>query len=74
MKSTFPKILGIFLISLAAAFATRVLATMLFGIKPDDPGTFIAIAALLLAVAVLGCLIPARRAAKVDPMVALRTE
>jgi putative ABC transport system permease protein len=69
-----PVLIGLAVGSLAAAFATRLLATMLFGIKPGDPSTFVAIAVLLLTVAVLGCLIPARRAARVDPMIALRTE
>jgi putative ABC transport system permease protein len=65
---------GLALGSLAAAFATRVLAKILFGIKPDDPGTFIVISIVFLLVALVGCVIPARRAAKLDPMIALRTE
>jgi len=73
-RGLFPVLIGLGAGLLAAAFATRVLASMLFGIKPDDPTTFIAIAILLLVVAVLGCLIPARRAAMVDPMIVLRTE
>ena len=73
-RGLLPVLIGLAVGSLAAAFATRILGTMLFGIKPDDPSTFIAIAVLLLVVAILGCLIPARRAAKLDPMVALRTE
>jgi putative ABC transport system permease protein len=50
------------------------LEKLLFEIKPDDPVTFIAIAIVFFAVALVGCVIPARRAAKVDPMIALRTE
>jgi len=73
-RGLFPVLIGLGAGLLAAAFATRVLVSMLFGIKPDDPTTFIAIAILLLVVAVLGCLIPARRAAMVDPMIVLRTE
>jgi predicted permease len=73
-RGMIPVLTGLALGSLAAAFATRVLAKMLFGIEPDDPGTFVAIALAFLAVALLGCFIPARRAAKVDPMIALRTE
>jgi putative ABC transport system permease protein len=73
-RGMLPVLTGLVLGSLAAAFATRALAKMLFGIKPDDPGTFIAIAILFLLVALVGCVIPARRAAKVDPMIALRTE
>jgi predicted permease len=69
-----PVLIGLVVGSLAAAFATRLLATILFGIKPDDPGTFAAIGLLFLFVALLGCVIPARRAVKVNPMTALRTE
>ena len=73
-RGMIPVLTGLALGSLAAAFATRALAKMLFRIKPDDPGTFIAIAIVFLAVALVGCVIPARRAVKVDPMIALRTE
>jgi predicted permease len=69
-----PVLTGLVFGSVAAAFATRALAKMLFGIKPDDPATFVAIAIVFLVVAFVGCIIPARRAAKVDPMIALRTE
>jgi putative ABC transport system permease protein len=69
-----PVLIGLELGAVAAAFATRVLARMLFEVKPDDPGTFIAIALLFLGVALIGCVIPARRAARVDPMIVLRTE
>jgi predicted permease len=73
-RGMLPVLTGLALGSLAAAFATRALAKILFGIKPDDPSTFIAIAIMFLLVALVGCVIPARRAAKVDPMIALRTE
>jgi ABC-type antimicrobial peptide transport system permease subunit len=66
--------MGLGLGSLVAAFATRALVKLLFEIKPDDPVTFIAIAIVFLVVALVGCVIPARRAARVDPMIALRTE
>ncbi len=62
-------------IGLAVSFAlTRLMQSLLFGVSPTDPATFAAVAALLLAVAMAACWIPARRAARVDPMIALRYE
>jgi putative ABC transport system permease protein len=57
-----------------ALLATRVLEKMLFGVKPNDPATVTAVACILVAAALFAGWIPARRAAKVDPLVALRWE
>jgi putative ABC transport system permease protein len=67
-------IMGV-IIGIAAAYSlTGLIKSLLFGVSPTDPATFAVIALLFIAVALLACFIPARRATTVDPMVALRYE
>ena len=57
-----------------AIAVTRVMSGLLFGIAPPDPLTYAALSLLLITVTVVACYIPARRASRVDPLVALRHE
>jgi putative ABC transport system permease protein len=65
-------LVGIAVGALGALASTRLMSGLLFSVSPTDPWTFASIAALLLAVALLACWLPARRATKVDPLIALR--
>jgi putative ABC transport system permease protein len=63
------------LVGLGGAFGlTRLLAGLLFGVRPTDAATFVGVSLLLLAVALAACCLPARRAMRVDPIITLRYE
>jgi putative ABC transport system permease protein len=67
-------ITGIALGIVASIGVTRVMAAMLFGVSPTDPMTYVAVSAVLASVALVATYLPARRAARVDPVIALRAE
>jgi ABC-type antimicrobial peptide transport system permease subunit len=68
-----PVFLGLGVGLVGAFVSTRVMAALLFSVAPTDPVTFVAVSATLVATAAIACLIPGRRAVRVDPMVALRS-
>jgi putative ABC transport system permease protein len=67
-------LLGVVIGIAGATGLTRLLERLLFGVEPTDPITFASVVVLLISVALIACYIPARRAAKVDPLVSLRSE
>jgi ABC-type antimicrobial peptide transport system permease subunit len=67
-------LMGIIAGLIGALGLTRLMSSLLFGVKPTDPFTFFSVLALLLIVALSACLFPAGRAMRIDPMIALRAE
>jgi len=74
MEGMRPTLLGVAIGISAALGLGRVVASLTFQVKPTDPTTFIAVAAVLALIALLACIVPAYRASKVDPVIALRNE
>lgn len=75
LGQAFPQVAGGVILGLAGSFAlSRLLSAWLFEVAPTDPATFAAVTAVLVAVALAAVWLPSRRAARVDPMVALRAD
>ena len=66
--------IGLVIGLVGAVFAARAISTQLFGIRAYDPVSYLAIVALLAGVSLLACIIPARRAMRIDPLTALRED
>jgi len=73
-RGMFLIVIGVAIGLLASFGLTRFISTMLFGVTPTDPLTFVVIVLLLALVALLACLVPAQRAMRVNPIVVLRYE
>ncbi len=69
-----PVLIGIMIGLVAAALLAQIIDSLLFGLDPHDPVTFAGVPLVLTSVAVLACLVPARRATRIEPFVALRTD
>jgi ABC-type lipoprotein release transport system permease subunit len=69
-----PAVAGIAAGLIGAAFSTRLLGGLLFGVGPGDAATFVSVPLVLLGVSTIACLIPAMRATRIDPTLALRRE
>jgi ABC-type antimicrobial peptide transport system permease subunit len=67
-------LIGVVLGAIGAAALTRLMASQLFGVRPNDAFTFGSVSALLIVIALLASYLPARRATRVDPLIALRCE
>ncbi len=65
--------IGLVLGVIVAAFATRVIQGLLFGVEPHDPITFLAVAAMMAAIGIIACWLPARHAAQIDPAITMRS-